>query len=67
MGVRLPLYDLGPEDLRAAKQELRDRLFAPLVESVAEVLAARRAKRFHPNPAIHVVGIGLGEKVTLRA
>jgi S1-C subfamily serine protease len=50
--------------LRAARQELRDRLFAPLVESVAKALAARRAKRFHPNPAINIVGIGLGEKVT---
>jgi len=52
------------DDLVAAKETLRDRLFLSAEKSAPQAFALRRARRFHPSPGVNLVGIGIGEKVT---
>lgn len=51
------------EDLLAAKKELRDRLFAPVAKASDKVWAARKEGFFQPEPALNLVGVGIGEVV----
>lgn len=53
-----------PRELVAAKNELRDRLFAPMVKASAKAWAARKERHFQPEPALNLVGVGIGEKLT---
>ena len=56
----------GPIDpsFIAAKNELRDRLFAQAIKSVTMALAVRKARRFVPTPGVNLVGVGIGEEIT---
>ncbi len=63
-GVTRPVYGPVPREVVDAKGALRDRLFAGTEAAAPEALAARRARRHHPAPAINLVGVGVGEKVT---
>ncbi|MGQ0570004.1 MAG: trypsin-like peptidase domain-containing protein [Armatimonadota bacterium] len=62
--AKRPIYGSIPNDLIAAKETLRDRLFPSTEESISKALTLRRTKRFQAAPSVNLVGIGVGEKVT---
>ncbi len=62
--VKNPLYGMIPEDLVAAKNSLRDRLFRAAEKSMPQAFALRKTRRFQPAPGVNLVGLGIGERVT---
>lgn len=62
--LRNPVCGRIPDDLVAAKDSLRDRLFLSTEKSIPQAFALRRARRFQPAPGVNLVGMGIGEKVT---
>ncbi|MGH7527186.1 MAG: trypsin-like serine protease [Gemmatimonadales bacterium] len=64
--ISRPLHQAAtpPRDLREAKDATRDRLFHPAGEVAPEAFSLRKAKRFRPAPAVNLIGVGIGEKVT---
>ena len=62
--LRHALLPQLPRDFIAAKERLRDRLVPPVKRDVARAFALRKARRYQPAPAVNLVGVGVGEKVT---
>jgi len=62
--VKNPLYGTIPEDLVAAKNSLRDRLFRAAEKSMSQAFALRKTRRFQPSPGVNLVGMGIGERRT---
>jgi hypothetical protein len=56
------LFRPVPDELVAAKEELRDRLITRVERQLVQALAFRKRRRYHPTPGVNLVGIGIGEK-----
>jgi len=62
--VRSSFFGRIPDEMLAAKNALRDRLFGATEEAIPQALALRKAKRFNPAIGVNLVGVGIGEKLS---
>jgi S1-C subfamily serine protease len=53
-----------PEAVGRAQAALRERLFPVVEQAIPQAMALREARRYAPSPAVNLVGVGIGEKVT---
>jgi hypothetical protein len=63
-GVRSSFFGRIPEEVLAAKNALRDRLFGATEAAIPQALALRKAKGFQPAIGVNLVGVGVGEKLS---
>jgi hypothetical protein len=62
--ARSPFFGRIPDEMLAAKNALRGRLFGATEEAIPQAIALRQAKRFHPAIGVNLVGVGIGEKLS---
>ncbi len=60
--MKRPLIRRMPDDLIAAKEELRSRLVPRIERYVLRAVVVRKKRRYQPAPGVNLVGLGIGEK-----